>query len=328
LRSSRCLKAKILGFAAFVISSLPLLGLGGAAQAADDTQAYPQHQVSIVVPFPPGGGTDTLARILSTKLSQEWGQQVVVENRPGAAGHIGAAMVARSAPDGYTLVMASTAAIDEENVRKFAPISIVSASSYVVTVRTALGIDSIQELIKRAKAKDNSLTFGSSGNGAASHLSVELFNKMAGVKTLHVPYKGTGQAVTDLLGGSINFMFAPAQTIIPHLNSGKLRALAVTSAQRSKILPDLPTIDESGVPGYEAVGWFGLLAPAGTPPAIVKKINASVTKALTDPQVIKTILVAGAEPSTGTPEQFASFINSELEKWTKMMKELGLTRLR
>jgi tripartite-type tricarboxylate transporter receptor subunit TctC len=236
-------------------------------------------------------------------------------------------MVARASPDGYTLMMASTAAIDEENVKKFAPVSLVSASAYVVTVRSGLGINSVQELIARAKAKDDALSFGSSGNGAASHLSVELFNKMASVKTMHVPYKGTGQAVLDLLSETIDFMFAPAQTIIPQLETGRLKALAVTSEQRSKILPDLPTIAEAGVPGYEAVGWFGLMAPAGTSPAIVNKINASVTKALTDPEVIQTIIAAGAEPSTGTPQQFASYINSELEKWTTIMKDLGLTRL-
>lgn len=309
--------------------TLPCLTGTAFAQTATATQSsYPERAVTIVVPFPPGGGADTLARLLGARLSEKWGQQVVVDNRPGASGHIGASFVARSAPDGYTLVMASTAALDEENVKQFAPISLVSASSYVVTVGTNKGVKSIKELVSYAKAHPDELTFGSSGTGAASHLSVELFNQLAGVKMRHIPYKGTGQAVTDLLSGNIDLMFAPAQTIVPHLESGKLRALAVTSAARSKVLPDLPTVAEAGVPGYAAVGWFGLLAPAGTSPAIIKKINADVTTTLNEPAVVKSLLIAGAEPSTGTPEEFDRFINDELTKWTGLMKSLGLTRLR
>jgi tripartite-type tricarboxylate transporter receptor subunit TctC len=315
----------------FALMGLALTSLAGTAyaQAAPAAQAsYPARAVTIVVPFPPGGGADTLARLLGARLSEKWGQQVVVDNRPGASGHIGASFVARSAPDGYTLVMASTAALDEKNVTQFAPISLVSASSYVVTVGAKKGIKSIKELVAYAKANPDLLTFGSSGTGAASHLSVELFNQQADVKMMHIPYKGTGQAVTDLLSGNIDVMFAPAQTIVPHLESGKLQALAVTSAERSKVLPNLPTVAEAGVPGYAAVGWFGLLAPAGTSPAIIKKINADVTETLSEPEVVKSLLIAGAEPSTGTSEEFDRFINSELTKWTGLMKGLGLTSLR
>ena len=321
---------KLFSIGTVMASGLALTGLSVPVQAqanSNQAQNYPNHTVTIVVPFPPGGGTDILARILAASLSTTWGHQVVVENRPGASGHIGAHIVARSAPDGYTLVMASTATLDENNVKDFAPISLVSASAYVVTVRSSLGVNNIKELVARAKAKPNGLTFGSSGTGSASHLSAELFDKEAGVEMRHIPYKGTGQALTDLLGGTIDVMFAPAQTIMPQLSTGKLRALAVTSAQRSKVLPDLPTVAEAGVPSYAAVGWFGLLAPIATPHAIVAKINADVTNALNNPEVVKKILSVGAEPSVGTPEQFGSFIHSELTKWTKLMKQLGITQL-
>jgi tripartite-type tricarboxylate transporter receptor subunit TctC len=222
--------------------------------------------------------------------------------------------------------MSSTAALDEENVRQFAPISLVSASAYVVVVNPKLGVKNLKELVALAKSKPGKLTFGSSGIGAASHLTVELFKQTAGVDMLHVPYKGTGQAVTDLLGGTLDLMFAPAQTVIPYLESGKLRALAVTSATRSKALPQLPTVAEAGVPGYAAVGWFGLLAPAATPPAIIAKLNADVTQALNDPAVVKNMMDHGAEPSADTPEEFGRFIREELEKWTKLMKALGITQ--
>jgi tripartite-type tricarboxylate transporter receptor subunit TctC len=287
-------------------------------------QAFPARPVTIIVPFPPGGGADALARILSVPLSEAWKQQVIVENKPGASGHIGASLVARSAPDGYTLMMSSTASLDMENVKQFAPITLVSASSYVVVVNPKLGLKDVRGLVDMARSQPGKLTFGSSGAGSASHLTVELFKQVANVNLMHIPYKGTGQAVTDLLGGTLDVMFAPAQTVMPYVTSGKLTALAVTSAQRAKALPDLPTIAESGVPGYAAVGWFGLLAPAATPKDVVAKLNADITRALKDPAVEKSMLLAGAEPSGNTPEEFGRFIQQELVQWTKLSKDLGL----
>jgi tripartite-type tricarboxylate transporter receptor subunit TctC len=296
--------------------------LGLAAQA----QTYPGKPVTIVVPFPPAGGADTLARILSTPLTQLWKQSVIVENRPGASGHIGATYVAHAAPDGYTLMMSSTASLDRGNVKDFAPIALVSASPYVVAVRPTLGVKSIKELVAKAKAEPGKLTFGSSGEGSASHLTVELFKQVAGVNMLHVPYKGTGQAVTDLLGGQIDFMFAPAQTVMPHVKAGKLLAIAVTSSHRAKALPDLPTIAEAGVPGYAAVGWFGLLAPAATPKPVIAKLAADVGAQLKDPKVVDAMLAAGAEPAEGTPEEFGRFIAEELDKWTRLEEQLARTK--
>jgi tripartite-type tricarboxylate transporter receptor subunit TctC len=280
--------------------------------------------VRIVVPFPPGGGADTLARILSPKLSEAWGQQIVIENKPGASGHIGADFVAKSAPDGHTLVMASTAALDEKNVAEFAPVSLVSASAYVVTAHPGVSAANVRELIALAKASPGKLTFASSGTGAASHLAAELFKAMAGVDLLHVPYKGTGQAVTDLVAGHVNLMFAPAQTVMPYVQGGRLKALAVTSAKRTETLRDLPTVAESGVPGYEAVGWFGVLAPAATPGIVVAKLSADVNRALAQPDVRRKMMELGSDPAGGSPEEFARFIRADQAKWSKLMKEKGI----
>ena len=278
--------------------------------------------VRIIVPFPPGGGADTLARILAPRLMQTWGHPVVIENKPGASGHIGADYVAKSAPDGHTLVMASTAALDDKNVGEFAPIALVSASPYVVVVNSKIKISSVGDLMAFAKANPGKLSFGSSGSGAASHLAAELFKAMAGIDLLHVPYKGTGQAVTDLVAGHVDLMFAPAQTVMPYVQAGRLKALAVTSAKRSEWL-DLPTVAES-LPGYEAVGWFGLLAPAATPRAMVAKISGDVNRALAEPEVRNKLLELGADPAGGTPGEFARFIRADQAKWSQLMREKGI----
>ncbi|HZT62261.1 MAG TPA: tripartite tricarboxylate transporter substrate binding protein [Burkholderiales bacterium] len=300
-----------------------------AAQAqgpsASSGQAFPSKAVRIVVPFPPGGGADTLARIMEPKLASIWSQPVIVENRPGASGHIGADFVARSAPDGHTLVMASTAALDEKNVVEFAPVSLVSASPYIVTANPKVAAANIRELIAFARANPGKLSFGSSGTGAASHLSGELFKSMAGVDLLHVPYKGTGQAVTDLVAGHLDLMFAPAQTVMPFVREGRLKALAITGSKRSETLPDLPTVAESGLPGYAAVGWFGVLAPAATPRATVAKASADVNRVLAEREVREKMLGLGADPSGDTPEEFARFIREDQAKWSKLMKEAGIT---
>ena len=293
--------------------------------SAGSGQAFPSKPVRIVVPFPPGGGADTLTRIMEPKLAAIWGQPVIVENRPGASGHIGADFVAKSVPDGTTLLMSSTASLTEKNVDQFAPVSLVSASPYVVTANPKVAAANIRELIALARANPGKLSFGSSGTGAASHLSAELFKSMAGVDLLHVPYKGTGQAVTDLVAGHVNLMFAPAQTVMPYVREGRLRALALTGSKRSETLPDLPTVAESGLPGYEAVGWFGLLAPAATPRATVAKASADVNRVLAEREVREKMQGLGADPSGDTPEEFARFIRGDQAKWSKLMKQAGIT---
>jgi tripartite-type tricarboxylate transporter receptor subunit TctC len=280
--------------------------------------------VRMVVPFPPGGGADALARLMSPKLAEMWGRQVIVENKPGASGHIGADFVAQSAADGSTLLMSSTASLTEKNVSQFAPVSLVSASPYVVALSKKVNAENVKDLIAFAKENPGKLTFGSSGTGAASHLSAELFKSMAQVDMLHVPYKGTGQALADLLAGQIDVMFAPSQTVLPHVKAGKLKALAVTGAKRSETLPELPTVSESGLPGYQAVGWFGVLAPAATPRPLVEKLSADVNRVLADAGVRERMQALGAEPSGNTPDEFARFIREDQAKWAKLMREAGI----
>ena len=292
--------------------------------AAALSQGFPSKPVHIVVPFPPGGGADTLARIMEPKLAGIWAQPIVVENRPGASGHIGADFVAKSAPDGHTLLMSSTASLTEKNVNQFAPVSLVSASAYIVTANPGVAAGNVRELIALARANPGKLSFASSGAGAASHLAAELFKSIAGVDLLHVPYKGTGQAVTDLLAGHVNLMFAPAQTVMPYVQAGRLKALAVTGSKRSETLPDLPSVSESGLPGYEAVGWFGLLAPVATPKATVVKLSVEANRVLAMRDVREKMLGLGAEPAGNTPEEFARFIHDDQAKWSKLMKEAGI----
>jgi tripartite-type tricarboxylate transporter receptor subunit TctC len=296
-----------------------------ASAAAAFAQSFPTRAVNVVVPFPPGGGADSLIRIMQPALGKLWGQTIIIENKPGAAGLIGADYVAKAAPDGYTLIMSSTGGITEKNVAQFAPVTLVSASPYVVVVNPKVPVSDIRELVDYAKKNPGKLTFGSSGTGAASHLCAELFKSMAGIDMLHVPYKGTGQAVTDLVGGQIDVMFAPAQAVMPHVQGGKLKALAVTTAKRSPALPNLPTVAETGVPGYEAVGWFGLFAPVATPKDRVARISADANKVLADPEVREKMLSMGAEPTGDTPEQFATFVREDQAKWSKLMKERGIT---
>lgn len=292
--------------------------------AGAQPQPWPGKPVKIIVPFPPGGGADTLARVMAPKLGEMWGQPVLIENRPGAAGMIGADAVAQSPADGLTLLMSSTASLTEKNVAQFAPISLVSASAYVIVVNADVKANNIRELIALAKLSPGKLAFGSSGTGASSHLAGELFKSMANVDLLHVPYKGTGQALTDLLGGQVQVMFAPPPTVLPHVQSGKLRALAVTSDKRSQTMPQIPTVAESGVPGYAAIGWFGLLAPVATPKSLVTRISADANKVLATRDVRERLLALGSEPEGNTPEQFTIFIREDMAKWAKLMKERGI----
>jgi tripartite-type tricarboxylate transporter receptor subunit TctC len=307
--------------------ALSLCALALPARAAD----YPDHAIKMIVPFAAGGGTDVLARIIAQNLNSRWGQPVVVENQPGASGGIGTRAVMKAPPDGYTLLMASTGALmavsgsaDGDapfDVNKvLAPIAVAAAPPYLLVVSPTLPVTSTADLIRYAGQKPQGLTFGSSGVGAASHLSGVLFASATGIKLLHIPYKGTGPAVTDLLGGRIDMMFAPGPVVQQFVASGQLKALGVTDTQRSKFYPEVPTVSDS-VPGYESVGWFGLLAPSNTPPEIVKAINEAIVAAMRDQEFRDHLATLGAEPKPQTPEEFGRYINADVAKWSKLVND-------
>ena len=296
-------------------------------------QAYPNHAIRLVVPFPAGGTTDILARAVGQKLTESLGQSVVVDNRPGAGGNIGADIVAKSAPDGYTLLMGTvgTHAINPslytkmpyDHVKDFVPVVLVAGVPNVLVVNPSVPVQSVADLIKLAKSKPGEINFASSGAGTSIHLSGELFKAMAGVDMTHVPYKGSAPALTDLIGGQVQLMFDNLPSALPQIKAGKLRAIAVTSLKRAPVLPDVPTIAESGLPGFEASSWFGVLAPAGTPAPVVAKLNAEVNKWLQSPDAREQLLAQGAVAAGGTPEQFAAHIRTETEKWAKVVKASG-----
>jgi tripartite-type tricarboxylate transporter receptor subunit TctC len=296
-------------------------------------QGYPNRTIRLVVPFPAGGTTDILAREVAQKLTEVLGQAVVVDNRPGAAGNIGSDLVAKSAPDGYTLLMGTvgTHAINPslyskmpyDHVKDFTPVVLVAGVPNVLVVNPALPVKSVPDLIKFAKDKPGQINFASSGSGTSIHLSGELFKTMAGVDMTHVPYKGSSPALTDLIGGQVQIMFDNLPSALPQIKGGRLRAIAVTSLKRAPVLPDIPTINESGLPGFEASSWFGVLAPAGTPAAVVARINTEVNKWLQSADAREKLLGQGAEAAGGSPEQFANHIRAESEKWTKVVKASG-----
>jgi tripartite-type tricarboxylate transporter receptor subunit TctC len=295
--------------------------------------AYPNKPVRIVVPFPAGGTTDILARAISQKLSESLGQPFIVDNRPGAAGNIGAELVAKSAPDGYTMLMGTvgTHAINAslypklpyDHVKDFQPVLLVAGVPNVLAVYPAVPANSVQELIAYAKANPSKLNFASSGAGTSIHLSGELFKTATGVQMQHIPYKGSAPALQDLVGGQVQLMFDNLPSALPLIKAGKLRALAVTSATRSPALPDIPTVAESGLPGFEASSWFGLLVPAGTPAAVVARINAEGNKWLASPEARDKLTAQGANAAGGTPEDFAKHITAETAKWARVVKESG-----
>lgn len=305
-----------------ITSAIVLFGLLVCLPTQAQTlDAFPVKPMRVIVPFPPGGGADTLIRLMTPSLTDLWKQSLIIENRPGASGAIGAEIVAQSPADGYTLLMGSTAAVTDKNIGQFSPVALVSASPYIVTVNPSLNINSIKALIAFAKANPGKVRFGSSGAGSASHLSGELFASMAGIELLHIPYKGTGQALTDLLAGHIDLMFAPAQTVMPQIDTGKLLALAQTGVKRSEALPNIPTVTESGLAGYSAVGWFGLFAPAATPKAMVQKINQGVGLTLSQEKLRKAMLERGSDPASGSADDFASFLRLDQAKWGKLIKD-------
>ena len=286
--------------------------------------AYPAHAISIVVPFPPGGGADILARVLGQKLSDTWRQPVLVENKPGAAGVIGANGVAKSEPDGYTLLMAASGAIVPANAKELAPVTLVAAPPYMLLLNAAVPVNSTKEFIAYLKSRPGELNFASSGVGSASHLSAELFMGATGTRMAHVPYKGIGQAVTDLMSGQVQVLFGPPPAVLKQVQAGTLKAIAVTGPQRSALWPAIPAVAET-VPGYDAVGWYGLLAPARTPKEVVAKIAAEVARALQVPQVNERLTAIGATPAAGTPEEFARFLEADTSKWANLMAKAGIT---
>lgn len=297
------------------------------------TQAFPTKPIRFVVPFAPGGSTDTLARTLGTKLSEGLGQQVVIDNRAGGNGLIGMEIVAKAPPDGHTIVLGYIAnlAIDPslysklpfDPIKDYEPVTLIATSPNVLVVHPSVPANNLKELIALAKAKPGGINYASASVGSVGHLTGELLNQLAGIKMVHVAYKGSGQAVTDLLGGHIQAMFSGFSSTLPHIKAGKLRALAQTGAKRSPALPDVPTIAESGFPGFEATAWYGVLAPAKTPKPIVNRLNAELLKALKLPDVRERLAGLGFEIAATTPEQFGAYIRSEIKKWSKVVKASG-----
>ena len=314
----------------WALLSVALAGVPAVAQA----QAYPSKPIRLIVTFAAGGGTDLAARAVAPKLAEALGQSVVVENRAGANGAVGAEATAKSPADGYTLMVGAAgtlavaphlnAKLPFDPFKDFAPVSLLATSAFVVSVNPSVKAQSIRELVALAKASPGSLTFGSSGTGGAPQLAGELFKSQAGVNLLHVPYKGLGPAITDLLGGQIQVVFADVGLVTAHLKAGRLRGLAITSGSRSSMLPDLPTVSESGVPGYVAGTWYGVFAPAGTPGAIVARLSEEVRRALALPEVRAALVAQGVEAAGNSPEQYAVFLREEHAKWGRVIAEAGI----
>ncbi len=310
-----------------------LLVVTATATAAQPAANYPNKPIRIVVPQSAGGSTDLTARLIAQKLADALGQPVVVDNRPGAGSIIGTDLVAKAAPDGYTLlVVASSITINPslhkklpfDPIRDLAPVSQLSAFPNMLVVHPAVPVKTVQELIALAKAKPGQINYGSSGAGTGTHLSAELFKSMTGVDMVHVPYKGGGPAVTALLGGQVQLNFATIPSVLPHVRAGKLRAVAVTTLKRSPAAPDVPTIAESGVPGYDHGPWNGMLAPAKTPKAVIARLNAEVARIIHLPEAKAVLVHEGAEPVGNTPEEFAAIIRTETAKWAKVIKAAGI----
>jgi len=317
------------------IAVAALTGCALAPCAASAADAYPSRPIRFIIPFPPGGNTDVLGRLLGIKLTDALGQQVVIDNRPGAGGTLGVEQGARATPDGYTIVMGTFGSVLVANSlykklsydpqRDLAPVVLVSTPPGLLVTTLSLPAKTVQELVAYARANPGKLNYASSGAGTWNHLFGELFNATANVKIIHVPYKGASPAVTDLIGGQVQMMFSPFPPALPQVRSGKLRALAVSTAKRSGLLPDIPTVAESGLPGYAAEGWFAVLAPARTPATIISKLNTELNRALQLPEVKSSLASDGAEPAGGTPEELAHSIREGSAKWGKLIRELGVS---
>ena len=308
-------------------------GMLAAAAGTAAAQTFPSKQLRMVVTFPTGGAPDILARTISEKLDPAWGQTMIVDNKPGAGGNIGAEFVARAPADGHTLVMGTVgthsingslyAKIPYDMVRDFAPVTLIASTPNLLVVNNDIPAKNLQELIALAKAKPGTLTYGSPGIGTSVHVSGELFNSLAGVKTTHVPYKGRQMAIPDLLGGSISMMFDNMPSAIPVVREGKLRAIGVTSAKRSASAPEIPTIAEQGLPGFEATSWFAVFAPAGTPRPVVDRLHAEIVRIFGLPDVQAKMKTLGLDPILGGPDELAKTQAAEITKWAKVIKDSG-----
>ncbi|MGE5139166.1 MAG: tripartite tricarboxylate transporter substrate binding protein [Rudaea sp.] len=311
-------------------SALLFVSLCGSVEA----QTYPAPRpIRLIVPYVPGGGVDFVGRTVAQKLSQTWSHPVIVDNRPGAGTTIGSELVARSAPDGHTLLVGGVPNtvnmtlyknLPYDVVKDFAPVSRLTTAPNILVVHPSVPAKSVRELIALAKARRGELTYASAGVGSSNHLSGELFRVMAGIDIVHIPYKGGGAAVTELLGGQVSMYFGTTPSTAPHVRSGKLRALGVTSARRSPIIPDVPTIAESGLPGFEQSAWHGLLAPAGTPQLIIDKLNAEIVRILRLPEITKRLATQGVDVIASSPEEFAAFIRQDVAKYAKLVKTAGI----
>ena len=306
-----------------------LLSVAAASVLA---QGYPDKPLKLVVPFPPGGPTDIVGRLVAQKLAEGIGQPVVVENRPGAGGTVGSTAVARAPADGYTLLYGSTTLAIAPSLYRdlaydprtaFAPISLVSRGPIIAAVNAQLPAKTLKDFIALAKSSPGRINYGSAGSGTPPHLAAELFNTVAGVDLVHVPYKGGGPAVSDLAGGQVQVIFEGLPTLLPHIKSGKVRALAITGAKRDPALPEVPTFAEAGLPGYDANFWNGLVAPAGTPAEVIARLNSVLVQALATPEVHAALVRLGLEAAGTTPQQFGDFIAAEIDKWARVVKASG-----
>jgi tripartite-type tricarboxylate transporter receptor subunit TctC len=321
----------ILPIALLALQGLAGPGLANRALAAD----HPERPIKLVVPYAPGGGADGVARIVAKKMSENIGQSIVIENKGGAGAIVGTDLVAKAEPDGYTLLLGQSGPISinpavykslpYDPQKDFAPLSMTTAYPYILVVNADLPARTLAEFVALAKAKPGTMNYGSTGVGAANHLVAELFNSKAGLKMTHIPYRGTALATADLVAGQLTMVFGDPISVLPHIKSGKLRALAVTSLQRSSVAPDVPTVAESGYPGFEALAWHGILAPARTPPAIVKRLNEEIVKAVNDPAT-KALLANQAMQTVGsTPEEFAAFIRNDIAIWKAVALAANVT---
>lgn len=314
--------------------SVALLAAAVLSLPVHAATTYPTKPIRIIVAYTPAGTTDILARALGQKMTETWNQPVIVDNRAGAAGNIGTEVAARATPDGYTLIMgtAGTHGINVSLYRKlgwhplndFAPVSLVSMVPNIMVVNNALPVKNVREFLAYVTANPGKLSYGSPGNGSTAHLSMELFKSMTGANLVHIPYKGSAGVMADVMGGQIAVTIDNMPPYLPNVKAGKIRALAVSTAKRSSAVPDLPTIADAGVPGYDSGAWFGLLAPAGTPKAIVNQLSAETARILKQPEVNKRISELGAEPVGSTPEQFTALIKSEITKWAKVIKDANV----
>jgi tripartite-type tricarboxylate transporter receptor subunit TctC len=319
---------RIFHLTAVVFSALMLISIAGDAFA----QTFPTKPIRIVLPFPPGGPTDLYGRIIAEGLKERLGQQVIVDNRPGASGIIGSEMVAKALPDGYTLLLMAThhtinpslyKKLPYDTEKDFTPITLVATNPNILVAHPSLPANTIKELIALAKAKPGQINYASTSIGGGNHLSAELLKSMAGIDLFHIPYKGQAPAMNDLLAGHVTLMFTSVGLMVPHIKAGKLKALAVTSAKRAANLPDVPTIAET-LPGYEANSWFGMWGPAGMPKELVTRLNQEIARVLHSPEVKKRFMALDAEPGGNSPEEFAAYQKLEMAKWAKVVKDCGI----